>query len=500
MMPATPVRKGLAVKNYTSAIFTVLLCTATLHGQTETGQITGTVLDQSGAVIANAAITAVEPATKVTRTLKTGAAGLYVFPNLLPGRYEVSATANGFQTTKQTVTVTVGAQVGLDFHLQVGTQTQIVEVQEQITRVNTENQAQGTNISGREIIDVPTITRNPYDLVQKTVANTTNSDPEDTGNPPGSRCRCLDQRAAFLRRRHSFGRRSEQQQFRYDGGAPDSPRFRRRSYGSHRYVHRGVRARPGGESSTWIRSAAKTHSMGPPMNLIAYPPSTSNTYENNATGIPISPFTRNQFGFSLGGPFKKDKLFFFGNPEWLRVRSVAIQEAAIPTTQLIAASAPATQQFFSAYGTLAPNVTPLQTFTYSKACTNTAICTLLPGNTPAYQLVAFGVPSDSGGGAPGNTFSFAGRVDYVMTDTSQLYFRYARYYRTVTAGDVNASPYLGYNTGENDTKDAYALSFTRILSPNVVSQTKLSFNRITIIQPPRVRSETNVVYDAELDR
>ncbi len=452
-----------------------------MRAQTETGQITGTVLDQSGAVISKATVTAVEPATKTTRTVTTTAAGIYVFPSLLPGRYEVSATANGFQTTKQIVTVTVGSQVGADFHLQIGAQTQTIEVVEQATHVNTENQSVSTNISGREIVDLPTLTRNPYDLV-KTVGNTTNSDSEDTGNPPA--------RGAGV---SINGLRSADVAILLDG-VPNSNNFDTTvalqtpldSVGevtvlTNTFTAEFGRALAGIVNVDTKRGENTIHGTAYEFNRVSA--LTSNTFENNATGIPISVFTRNQFGFSLGGPIKKDKLFVFANPEYLRVRSSQIQQATIPTPQLIAASAPATQAYFNAYGALAPGIVPIQTFTYGQACTNAAICTLIPAGTPAYQLVSFGVPADSGGGAPGNTFSFAGRVDYVMSDTSQLYFRYARYYQTITAGDVNASPYAGYNTGENDAKNAYALSYTRILSPTVVSQTKISFNRISKVQP-----------------
>src|SRR5262249_43926566 len=147
----------------------LLALSGAVFAQTETGQITGTVLDQTGGVIMNATVTATDQANHTTRTIMTSD-GIYVFPNLLPGRYEVSAAAPSFQTVKQIVTVNVGTKVGLDFHLMVGTQTQVVEVQEQVTQVNIETQTLGEHISGNEIVNLPTITRDPYDLV-KTVAN-----------------------------------------------------------------------------------------------------------------------------------------------------------------------------------------------------------------------------------------------------------------------------------------------------------------------------------------
>jgi hypothetical protein len=67
-------------------------------GQTETGQITGTVLDQVGNVVPVATVTATDLATRNVRTVMT-TDGIYAFPNLLPGRYEVQATAPSFKTT-----------------------------------------------------------------------------------------------------------------------------------------------------------------------------------------------------------------------------------------------------------------------------------------------------------------------------------------------------------------------------------------------------------------
>src|SRR5437879_5417101 len=93
----------------TLAVLLALTCAQALFAQTETGQITGTVFDQTGGVITNATVTATEPSTKTTRTVTT-TNGIYAFPNLLSGRYEVTATAPNFQTLKQFVTVTVGSK------------------------------------------------------------------------------------------------------------------------------------------------------------------------------------------------------------------------------------------------------------------------------------------------------------------------------------------------------------------------------------------------------
>src|ERR1700686_3035853 len=100
-----------------------------VHAQVTGATLSGTVRDPSGALIVNARISINNVATGVTRALTTDAAGFYSAPNLLPGTYEVSATAPGFTTEVQTgLTLTVGAQQVLNLALRVGRTTEKIEV------------------------------------------------------------------------------------------------------------------------------------------------------------------------------------------------------------------------------------------------------------------------------------------------------------------------------------------------------------------------------------
>src|ERR1700730_7965825 len=99
----------------------ILLVSARIYPQVVGATLSGTVTDQSGAVIPNTQISIKNVATGVTRTVTTDAAGFYTAPNLLPGTYEITATASGFSTEVQTgITLTVGAQQVLNFTLQIG--------------------------------------------------------------------------------------------------------------------------------------------------------------------------------------------------------------------------------------------------------------------------------------------------------------------------------------------------------------------------------------------
>ena len=125
-----------------------------LLAQTETGQITGTVTDPTGAGIPNAAVKIVSASTGAVRNTNASGIGEYTVTNLLPGDYTVTASATGFNPAEQRVTLTVGAKVGQNFQLQVGSATTVVEVNAQPAQVNTETQTQSEVITQREIREI----------------------------------------------------------------------------------------------------------------------------------------------------------------------------------------------------------------------------------------------------------------------------------------------------------------------------------------------------------
>ena len=100
-----------------------------VYAQVVGATLSGTVTDQSGAVIPTTQISIKNTATGITRTVTTDPAGFYTAPNLLPGTYEITATASGFTTEVQTgVTLTVGAQQVLNLTMHVGTVSERVQV------------------------------------------------------------------------------------------------------------------------------------------------------------------------------------------------------------------------------------------------------------------------------------------------------------------------------------------------------------------------------------
>src|SRR5205823_11743636 len=123
------------------------------YSQTETGRITGTVFDPTGAVIPNAKVTVKSVAMGLERQTTTTSAGTYAVTNLQPGRYTVRAEASGFAAAEQLADVTVGARVGLDLRMTVGGISATVEVTEAPAGlINTETQTLSQTVTGQEVL------------------------------------------------------------------------------------------------------------------------------------------------------------------------------------------------------------------------------------------------------------------------------------------------------------------------------------------------------------
>src|ERR1035437_9943174 len=130
------------------------------------GQITGEVRDQSGALVPSAAITVTNAATNATRSTETNSAGIYSFPDLSPGMYDVKAVATGFATMVKTgVQLQVQQTARIDFALAVGQAQQTIEVAGNASLLATENATVGTVIEEQRIMDLPLNGRSFFSLV-----------------------------------------------------------------------------------------------------------------------------------------------------------------------------------------------------------------------------------------------------------------------------------------------------------------------------------------------
>jgi hypothetical protein len=449
-----------------------------LFGQAETAQITGTVYDPSGAAIPSATVTVKSVDTGTVRELTASASGAYTATDLLPGDYQVTATAPGFVQVQQRVTASVGAKIALDLHLQVGQASTVVEVSASAIQVNTETQTLSTVVNQNELHELPTLTRNPYSLVA------ISGNVSDGGT--------MSRGVGFA----INGQRESSTNVLLDGAANNDEfttgpgqsvpldSIQEFSILTNNFTAEFGRASGGIVNVVTKSGTNQIHGTAYEFNRVS--DLSSNSFENNAYGLPTSVFVRNQFGYSVGGPIKKDKLFVFSSTEWIRIRSSANTEVVLPDANLIAAASPNTQQFFSTYGTLAPGAHILNTYSINQIgnaqgsafCGTSAACSALNPNSPMFDLVAYSAPGDAGGGTPENGYQNVERVDYNLSDKTQMYGRYALQSDNLMAGTVSSSPYAGFNTGAYDFDQNILFSVIHTFSPAFVSQSKAVFNRI----------------------
>jgi len=295
----------------------LIVFAGTVWAQTETGQISGTITDATGGVVADAKVVVKSVNTGMTRETTSNSSGLYTSPSLKPDTYDVTIQFTGFKTFTQRVVVAVGAQVEVSAQLTVGAQVEVVEVTgKEVNAVNTENQTLSSVITGEQLDALPTSpTRNPYELVG-TSGNVT----EDNNSGRG---------AGYA----INGMRSASTDILLDG-AENVDTFTASvgqivpldSVQEFSVLTNGFTAEFGRASGGVVNVVTKSgtnafHGSGYEYNRLSA--LSANTEQNDATDTPKGVFTRNDFGFAVGGPVKKNKLFFFSNTEWIRVRSAA---------------------------------------------------------------------------------------------------------------------------------------------------------------------------------
>jgi len=159
----------------TSAIRAIWFCFVTLialcccaFGQSTvgTGSITGTVTDPSGAVVAGAKVTVTNTGTGQTINLTSNSAGAFNAAALAPGNYKVQVTATNFSTVDVPVTVQVGNTATANIKMQLGQESQVIEVQASEVQVNTEQAIVQGVLTANQIENLPVNGRNFLDLAQ----------------------------------------------------------------------------------------------------------------------------------------------------------------------------------------------------------------------------------------------------------------------------------------------------------------------------------------------
>ena len=452
----------------------------------EAGQVAGTVTDTTGAAIPGATVVVKNLGTNATRQVVSNETGAYQMTGLAPAVYELSATAKGFNGYTSKIEITVGGRLTVDAKLSAGSAETTVDVSagDGGVQVNTTTQELSQVVSSQQITELPSLTRNPYDFVALS-GNISSGDTSAAGKSQNATTRGV----GF----NINGQRSSGTEILLDGvenisvfGDAVGILVPIDSVQEYRVTTSNFEPQYGRASGGIVNVATKAgtnqfHGTAWEFNRLS--DYTSNTVTNAQRGVPKGTYTRNQFGFMVGGPVIKDKLFFFGGSEWIRVRSAANAVAAVPTPQFLGYASPNIQSYFNTYGA-GQTFNVLGTTTNAQIAANNLVNGVptpianVPLTTPVFQTVAFTAPGDAGGGVPQNTYNIVGRLDYTLSNKTSLFFRYVDYSETDQPGSLFSSPYSKYNVGQTISNQAYLLSASHSFSDSLTSITKLSFSRL----------------------
>jgi outer membrane receptor protein involved in Fe transport len=331
----------------------VFLLTSVAFGQSSIGGATlnGTVTDPSGAAIAGAKVTANNASTGLTRTTATTEAGLYDFPNLPVGTYDLTIEKQGFSGVKRSgIQLSVGAVVTINAPLQIGTTQETVNVTAETPVVETTRSATTTTVTQQEVEDLPVNGRNILDVSLASPGVV--KDPTRTGDysfagQRGTANSLLvdgsDANNVFFGQ--STGRAGTgRSQYSFSQDAIQEFQVNTNSYGAEI-------GRAGGGVLNVITKSGTNDIHGTAFEFFRDKALNANKWENNRNKRPKPFYHFNQFGGNIGGPVIKNKVFFFFDYDGQRNTSpnTVFLQIAPPSDALSQQAAQSLQKYVVSY-------------------------------------------------------------------------------------------------------------------------------------------------------
>jgi len=332
--------RGRRAAFYLAVLLLLLLLSFLVRAAEVTATISGTVNDSTGAVVPRATVRLTNPGTNVARTVVTDSGGSYLFTLVPIGTYRLTVEQTGFRKyVRDGIVLNVNQNAKLDVALQVGASEQVVEVTGDVSQVDTVSATLGSVETERRIVDLPLVERDTFQLglLQAGVFPTDDSD--GSGNPFSV-----------------SGQRSESLSFMVDG--TDNNDFLGNNavvdpnpdaVGEFKILTNNYGAEFGRTSGGVVNQVIKSGTNQFHGDVFEF-------FRNDALNaknyfLPsVTPFKRNTFGGTIGGPIRKDKTFFFlayqGERKHEGQVGVVLQvlspaerngdfSALLPTTQLV---------------------------------------------------------------------------------------------------------------------------------------------------------------------
>src|SRR5437867_2238558 len=432
-----------------------------LHAQgAGNASVLGTVTDSAGAVVPGASVRVKNIATGRVQEVPTDEQGRYTIADLPIGEYEAQASLAGFQTTvRRGIALTVGARAIVDFSLSVGRTQESLTVESQVSQVDTVSTAVATYVEAKQINDLPLNGRNFTDLVALVPGVATGS---QIGNPgTGTQNLLYGVESNFS----VSGARAEGQAYLLDstniqgfwnhgsGSGVMGTTLGIEAIAEFSVLTNTYSAQFGGNGAVVnaVTKSGTNHLHGSAYEFMRNSALDAREFFDSIK----PPFRQNQFGASLGGPIKKDKLFFFVNDEELRRSKGQTVLALVP-------DANAHQGIVNGVAVpINPAIAP--------------ILALYPLPTTQVGPGVGSIPEVDT--QTGNENYLLGRVDYTHSNRDSLFVRYVRDF-----GDTTL-PFLGSPLPPRwpevgSTRNQFAtIEWRRVISPAMVNLLRFSFTR-----------------------
>ena len=313
-------------------IATVIAFSATMFGQAYFGTVSGELTDATGAVVEGAKVVLVDQQKGYNFTATSDSSGRYLFRSIPPGMYSVTAEAAGFgKTTSVKLKVDINQNATANLTLKIASATQTVQVSAEAQAIQTNDAETGQVVNRRFINDLPLIDRNVIELVNLAPGITAMDD----------QCDVTCTGTNFV----SNGSRGAQADILTDGAsvtnAEPNGGITAATYLPSPEAVEEFKVEQTNFSAEYGFSGASVVNMitrsgtnafhGSGYDFVRDAVLDANNWFANHYGQPIPPLRRNNYGFTIGGPIRKNKTFFFFDYDALRATTQSTNQAGVPS-------------------------------------------------------------------------------------------------------------------------------------------------------------------------